>query len=141
MNFYTTIFFIFLSILIIILVLFYYLLKSKNSSLTSKYFDCPDYWTVDMSTSNCIVPSLNSNLNAKYSNVYGNIRSTGIYNGVGYYGIPENTISNDGTKVDFNNSSWYSNYNTTSLQCAWQKWANYNNIEWTGITNVSIPNC
>ena len=137
MNFYTTIFFIFLSILIIILVLFYYLLKSKKSSLTSKYFDCPDYWKVDMTTGNCKDP-LQTDLN---NGVYGNIRTTGKYTSVGYDGIPVNAISSDGTIIDFNHSSWYSNYNTTSLQCAWQKWANNNNIEWSGITNVSIPNC
>ena len=139
MDFYTTIFVIFLLILIIILVLFYFLFKSKNLSLTSKYFDCPDYWTVDISTGNCKNPPFNGNLNA--SNVYGNIKSTGISSSIGYNGIPSNAISSDGRVIDFNHSSWYTNYNTTSLQCAWQKWANNNNIEWSGITNVSIPNC
>ena len=135
MNFYTSVIIIFLLILLIILVLFYFLFKSKNSTLNSKYNSCPDYWTLDINTGNCMDPEFNGNLNA--GNVYGNIIATPYK----YNQTPLAAISNNGRLIDFNNPSWYKDYNTYSLQCAWQKWANSNNIEWSGITNVYIPDC
>ena len=140
MGFYTNVSIIFLLLLIIILTIFYMLLRSKNTTSTLKNDSCPDYWRMN-NDGYCVVPTAITELNG--TNVYGNIIQTGTKTGTNTYnGIPYSAIKGTGNnEVNFNDASWTSYYNSNSLPCAWQSWARKNNVEWSGITNVSIPNC
>ena len=64
-----------------------------------------------------------------------------IYNGYKQKGIPYQSIGQYGNVINFNDASWFSYYSTSSSECAWKKWATHNNVVWSGITNVSIPDC
>ena len=133
MDYYISISIIFLLVFIILLSIFYSLLISKNSSLKSRYDSCPEKWVVDETSGYCKIPA--SELNGS---VYGNVL---IDNGYKQKGIPYQSIGQYGKVINFNDASWFSYYSTSSSECAWKKWATHNNVVWSGITNVSIPDC
>jgi hypothetical protein len=81
---------------------------------------CPDYWMSD-STGNCYIPSSTQSVNGNSVSLpkgkipYGHNVEAGI--------------------VNFNDVGWTADGSIN--KCAWQKWANTNNITWDGVTNYN----
>jgi hypothetical protein len=87
---------------------------------------CPDYWTAednggDTTKNLCIPNAINVGAYNDKDNLLVQLKTSG-------YG--------DGASVNFGDSDWATNYNTTS-ECALKSWANKNEISWDGVSNYN----
>jgi Tfp pilus assembly protein PilW len=140
--FYTIVIIVATVVLILLLTVVGIILSQKNNALVypSSKNTCPDYWTAKTipggTSGNTIVCTIND------------INKGSITGRVGSYNLTsDKTVSTtdtskiftpgySGSYIDFNDNKWATEYSTTQ-QCALNKWANKNKINWDGISNFN----
>ena len=96
----------------------------KNAKVNANIFPpvaalCPDYWEIDPSGNQCIIPTNKINDGGGASALY----SAGTYG-----------LSKSNNKINFSDSKWVNNSNSSQM-CAHRSWALANNIIWSGVSN------
>lgn len=132
--FYITVIVVATVVLIILLTIIGIILSQKNNVqvFPPSKTTCPDYWTSSTNSGNTVVCSIGTINKGKINSSNTNLTTdrndnTKIFTPV--------VLSSD-FKLDFSDPKWASSYGTTQ-QCALNKWANQNNINWDGISNYN----
>lgn len=111
-----------IAVIILIIILTSIGLTVKNAKTNANIFPpvaalCPDYWEIDPSGNQCIIPTNELNDGGGLSAL-----ST-----AGTYGL-------SGDRINFSDPKWTNN-STTNQMCAQRSWALANNIIWSGVSN------
>jgi len=117
-------------IIFLIIVLTYYgivlqkQLKGNTAFPPQPPSQCPDYWSSAQDGS-CNIPRISDrNLGSIYNGTSINLTSDTTFG-----------LSNDNTKINFNNSSWSAG--ATSALCKQKDWSKKYNIMWDGVSNYN----
>lgn len=130
--FYITVVVVATAILIILLTIIGIILSQKNNSqvFPPSKTTCPDYWTSSTNSGNTVVCTI-SDLNKGKINLNNTNLTTDKNDNSKIF-----TPGFNGSTINFSDPNWATGYGTTQ-QCALNKWANQNNINWDGISNYN----
>ena len=113
-----------IAVIILIIILTSIGMTIKNATVNANIFPpvaaiCPDYWQIDPSGNQCIIPTNGINDGGGAS----------AFSSKDTYGLSK---SND--KINFADPKWINNSSTNQL-CAQRSWALAHNIIWGGVSN------
>ena len=113
-----------IAVIILIIMLTSIGMTIKSAKVNANIFPpvaalCPDYWTIDPSENQCVIPTNGINDGGGVSA----LSSSGTYG-----------LSPSKTKINFSDPKWVNN-STSNQMCAQRSWALANNIIWGGVSN------